>query len=205
MGLEDHLGQEIPGDLVHPVKKCNSFIPRDSSAPSWEYSDYSPVPGNFSPGFSQTAKAKGLIFFPCSNLCWKRDFGGHRKITPGEWLKTQDSNETRGRWHSPFHYCHEICFIFCQASQHGQSTGKRHFPSRWDTGANLSFLQLGILTTGPGIPRRPSGPGFPGAPWGPMGPVFPGGPSKPASPWMNRQGVELVLAHQRRQGVDADP
>lgn len=38
------------------------------------------------------------------------------------------------------------------------------------------------LTTGPGIPRRPSGPGFPGAPWGPMGPVFPGGPSKPASP-----------------------
>ena len=41
---------------------------------------------------------------------------------------------------------------------------------------------LGPLTTGPGIPRRPSGPGFPGAPWGPMGPVFPGGPSKPASP-----------------------
>lgn len=40
----------------------------------------------------------------------------------------------------------------------------------------------GPLTTGPGIPRRPSGPGFPGAPWGPMGPVFPGGPSKPASP-----------------------
>lgn len=43
---------------------------------------------------------------------------------------------------------------------------------------------MGILTTGPGIPRRPSGPGFPGAPWGPIGPVFPGGPSKPASPWM---------------------
>lgn len=40
----------------------------------------------------------------------------------------------------------------------------------------------GPLTTGPGIPRRPSGPGFPGAPCGPMGPVFPGGPSKPASP-----------------------
>lgn len=77
------------------------------------------------------------------------------------------------------------------------STGKRHLPIRWDTGTNLSFLQLGILTTGPGIPRRPSGPGFPGAPWGPMGPVFPGGPSKPASPWVKRQGVELVLAHPR--------
>lgn len=46
------------------------------------------------------------------------------------------------------------------------------------------------LTTGPGIPRRPSGPGFPGAPWGPMGPVFPGGPSKPASP-CRRQGERM--------------
>lgn len=39
-----------------------------------------------------------------------------------------------------------------------------------------------VLTTGPGIPRSPSGPAFPGGPWGPTGPVFPTGPSAPASP-----------------------
>jgi len=51
------------------------------------------------------------------------------------------------------------------------------------------FLSLNMhvsvrLTTGPGIPRRPSGPGFPGGPWGPTGPVLPAGPSAPASPCM---------------------
>lgn len=60
-------------------KKCNSLIPSDSSAPSWEYSDYSPVPGNVCPGFSQMAKAKGFMFLPCSNLCWERDFVGQGK------------------------------------------------------------------------------------------------------------------------------
>lgn len=43
------------------------------------------------------------------------------------------------------------------------------------------------LTTGPGIPGRPSGPIRPGGPRAPMGPVLPGGPSGPASPW-NGQG-----------------
>lgn len=47
-----------------------------------------------------------------------------------------------------------------------------------------SFLLL-RLTTGPGIPRRPSGPGFPAGPWGPTGPVLPGGPSVPDSPYMS--------------------
>lgn len=44
-----------------------------------------------------------------------------------------------------------------------------------------------VLTTGPGIPRKPSGPGFPGGPWGPTGPVLPAGPSAPASPCRWRQ------------------
>lgn len=39
-----------------------------------------------------------------------------------------------------------------------------------------------VLTTGPGIPRRPSAPVFPGGPWGPTGPVFPTAPSAPPSP-----------------------
>ena len=46
------------------------------------------------------------------------------------------------------------------------------------------WMYLYRLTTGPGIPRRPSGPGFPGGPWGPTGPVLPAGPSAPASPCM---------------------
>lgn len=75
-------GPSGPGDPGRPCspwkkKKCNSLIPSDSSAPSWEYSDYPPVPGNVCPGFSQMAKAKGFVFLPRSNLCWKRDFVGH--------------------------------------------------------------------------------------------------------------------------------
>ena len=44
------------------------------------------------------------------------------------------------------------------------------------------YYMLSLLTTGPGIPRRPSGPGFPAGPCGPTGPVFPGAPSAPGSP-----------------------
>lgn len=39
------------------------------------------------------------------------------------------------------------------------------------------------LTAGPGMPLRPSGPGFPGDPCAPTGPVFPAGPSVPRSPY----------------------
>lgn len=46
------------------------------------------------------------------------------------------------------------------------------------------------LTTGPGMPRRPSGPGFPAGPCGPTGPVFPGAPSAPGSPWKEQTRSE---------------
>lgn len=40
-----------------------------------------------------------------------------------------------------------------------------------------------VLTPGPGMPRRPSGPDLPGCPWGPTGPVFPTGPWDPVVPY----------------------
>lgn len=45
LGLEDHLGQGILGDLVHPEKQHNSLktIIHNTRAPSRDYSDYSPV------------------------------------------------------------------------------------------------------------------------------------------------------------------
>lgn len=49
------------------------------------------------------------------------------------------------------------------------------------------------LTTGPGIPLRPSEPGLPGDPWGPTGPVFPWGPSKPDSPFHTKTGCPQAI------------
>lgn len=66
-----------------------------------------------------------------------------------------------------------------------------------DGGQSMKALRVYLLvfrlTTGPGIPRRPSGPGFPAGPWGPTGPVLPAGPSAPASPCeeRNRKLVQM--------------
>lgn len=54
----------------------------------------------------------------------------------------------------------------------------------------LKILCALLLTTGPGMPRRPSGPGFPAGPCGPTGPVFPGAPSAPGSPWKEQTRSE---------------
>lgn len=45
LGLEDHPGQGILGDLVHPVKQHDSLktIIHNTRAPSRDYSSYSPV------------------------------------------------------------------------------------------------------------------------------------------------------------------
>lgn len=59
--------------------------------------------------------------------------------------------------------------------------------------ANMLVWMSRSLTTGPGTPLRPSGPGFPGAPWGPTGPVLPAGPSRPDSPWDRK--TQLVTSH----------
>lgn len=87
LGLEDHLGQEIPGDLVHPVKQCNSLKPiiRHSSASSWDYSPgltWSLCQGTFALASHTWGKAKGFIFLSCSSLYWKRDFAAHGNVIP---------------------------------------------------------------------------------------------------------------------------
>lgn len=62
------------------------------------------------------------------------------------------------------------------------------------------FLSL-KRTTGPGIPRRPSGPGFPAGPWGPTGPVLPAGPSVPDSPWVLLQRTKVMKEREKREKV----
>lgn len=65
-----------------------------------------------------------------------------------------------------------------------------------------------VVTTGPGIPRRPSAPVFPGGPWGPTGPVFPTGPSAPASPcwtWQQNNTDPLFQIAKTAVFVDENP
>lgn len=57
----------------------------------------------------------------------------------------------------------------------------RHHSGRTDKGKHR------LLTAGPGIPRRPSGPNLPGCPCGPTGPIFPGGPCVPCSPYRTQE------------------
>lgn len=140
------------------------------------------------------------MFIPpsCSNLHWKRGFQAPGNVAPEQ---TQHSDKRCWELVS-ISTLFPLCFACCQALQHRNSlptcrqrvTLRRsclpqQMPLKYSPEQKCSqtLLLWGILTTGPGIPRRPSGPGFPGAPWGPIGPVFPGGPSKPASPCVQRQ------------------
>lgn len=59
-----------------------------------------------------------------------------------------------------------------------------------------------VLTTGPGIPRSPSGPLFPGGPWGPTGPVLPTGPSAPASPCQTAPKEHLFSFSMRNSSTE---
>lgn len=85
-------------------------------------------------------------------------------------------------------------FRFCKYMVHGpdmdhHSRGHCFITSAWLWGINVS------LTTGPGIPLRPSEPGLPGDPWGPTGPVFPWGPSRPDSPWSTETRAWAIHTH----------
>lgn len=150
----------------------------------------------------------------CISVCISKSFRAPISTGKGA-FKLQEMLPQRGGKQSQHSdkRCWELVFIItlflfplsvfcCQTLQHRNSLptcrqhitlGTNRLPRQMplkhspEQKCSQTLLRLGILTTGPGIPRRPSGPGFPGAPWGPIGPVFPGGPSKPASPCTQRQ------------------
>lgn len=71
-------------------------------------------------------------------------------------------------------------------SQFAEALIKRKHKQNWMLWSAYSFNDVAsecVLTAGPGMPRRPSGPDLPGCPWGPTGPVFPTGPWSPVVPY----------------------
>lgn len=102
-------GPSGPGDPGRPCSPCKTVqFPQNNH--SWQqcsqlglfwlftHPHLVPVPGNICPDFSQMVKAikhQGFMFLSCSNLYWKRDFGGHGNSHPWRAGKqTQDSNKT---------------------------------------------------------------------------------------------------------------